>query len=517
MNKIKEIIANFWISIVILSVLLGGSLFESTSYKTDGPWMKVRKGAKIFSQIGSDTIVTKLSAADSVRFMGYTKAWASADCLVETSEGIRGWMPMWMLDNPVIIASGDFKGDTVMIESPAKVLYDKYGPHVDFGEGLKGTLPNGQQTSNLLRLDVYPAIKDYEDYHVQTRHRFARLMTDKKFERIAAGLNFTDAASKIGPMSNIAKDKDGQLIVMFNTYVFNGQNGRFYNPIITFSADSTAVSSKLNEDTDRSSWLLRYLPLASTVYDWPLTSFFARSDTYSSLEKTGLQTPAQKVWFWLRWIIVAACSLVWLFAIGLLPCWLVNYLLFEHPKALKPLSDTAVKVLYAVLLAVFYYYWMLVLLAWGAYWWIIPLLIGCATFLYKVYITPLDDRIPHTRCPQCRSMCTITMENQNFLDTNTQMENNTRTHITGSHTKRWQEWTQVTKGNSTWRENVQNHSETTTHYRDDHYREKVKYDHYMMHYRCSCCGYKERDKATVRTVLDSQYKGSESYSTTHED
>lgn len=114
-------------------------------------------------------------------------------------------------------------------------------------------------------------------------------------------------------------------------------------------------------------------------------------------------------------------------------------------------------------------------------------------------------------------MCTITMENQNFLDTNTQMENNTRTHITGSHTKRWQEWTQVTKGNSTWRENVQNHSETTTHYRDDHYREKVKYDHYMMHYRCSCCGYKERDKATVRTVLDSQYKGSESYSTTHED
>lgn len=264
MDKIKEIILGYWLPALILMVIAAGSLFESTSFKTDGPWLKVRKGAKVYSRLGNDTIVTGLTPADSVRFIGYVKAYVGSDCLVETSGGVRGWMPMWMLDTPMLIASKEFKGDTVTLDNPAKVLTDKYGPYIPVDDGIKGTLPDGQRTGNLMTADIHPAIRDYEDYLIQTRHRFTGLMSEKKFDRIVSGLDFSRAADKIGPMTDIARDGKGALVASFRTYVFDKEDGKFYTPVVTFGADSVASSSALFEATDRSDWLLRYLPMFYT-------------------------------------------------------------------------------------------------------------------------------------------------------------------------------------------------------------------------------------------------------------
>lgn len=514
MKKFTTILRQLWVPVTVILVLVGASVFEQTKFPDEGPWIKVRKGAVVVSYMAEDTVVMKLAANDSVQFLGFDNHSIIGSCLVRTSAGVMGWTPMWMLDTPLIYASKPYVGDTVYIDAPGKVLTYRHWPTPAPDSPVKGTLSDGTVIERMQGKYVYPAIKDFTDYQIHTRHRFAGVTSKSKFDEKAKGLRLSEM-KKLGPVINTAYNKNGELSARFFIYAFDSDDGCFYFPVITFGADSVAVSTDFVEATDRSDWVLRHLPFASQIYDFPLTSFFARSPAYEPFSNGDiLRSTPKKILFWIVRIIAIAGALVWLFGIGLIPAALLDWVLVNRPAWLRALPDSVVKLIYIVLLGVVYYYWMIVLLAWGAYWWIGILLYGAAWVIYEVYTSPLEDYVPHGRCPECRHIHSIVLMKSDFVGSETRMENTTETQKTGEDKKKWETWTQVTQGNQTWRENIRLHTETTSHFRNDHYRDKVKYDSYKLHYECMCCGYKEQANKTKRKRLERIFKGSDRHSTT---
>ncbi len=133
--------------LILLAVIICGSQFESTRYRTDGPMMPTREGAVIYSVFNDkDTIYTKLAQGDSVKFLGYKKSHYDAEFLVETKNRVRGWICPWMLDIDFIGGSKAILGDTFKLGTPSKVIYNGYGAHWNYKEPVIGVYANGSPT-----------------------------------------------------------------------------------------------------------------------------------------------------------------------------------------------------------------------------------------------------------------------------------------------------------------------------------------------------------------------------------
>lgn len=477
-------------------------LFESTHYKTDGEWVKVRSGAVIYSEAGEQDIATPLKAGDSVRVLGYWRAKFDASCLVETASGVRGELQMWMLDVPLLVSGLKYSGDTVMLNSPKKFTTYKDRQIVARDQKITGTLPNGETTDDLWGSDFYPDIPDVFKLKLDANNGFTKLMSKRKYERLAEELDFKNAESRIGPMSTLCRNGKNEIISSYRTFVFDPENGKFFKPLITFSPDSVAVSIDLIEARDRSDWLLSILPGAEWVYDLPITTFFARSDIYDGLiNPKGLISTVATVWFWIRWVFSALGSLLWLFCFGYIVLWLLNFIIANYPSVFRKVSNKGMMVVYFIVFACFYYYWILTTLAWGMLWFLIIVDIIVAAGIYSLYTIPLSNEVPHTRCPKCREFGSIYLITKKFVNSSTYQRHGTQTETTGIKVRRWVNYTQVTQGTRSWRENVRHFEETTVHQRHKHYEDTIKRDLYDEKYRCLNCGYEEERLNTHHTWL----------------
>ncbi len=497
------------IPLIFLVVVIGMDLLTSHNYRNDGPWIGVRKGAKMFSYFGNDTIVTPLAAGDSVKVLGYLDWSNNGRLLVETPSGYRGALYYWWADIDVITGNPNLRGDTIRMSPPKKVLQSKYGMH--YGElRPKGILVRTGQEVDVDRYSYYPAIKDFAKYEIQDRHNYSKIMSQGKFQRIADNLSFADAEKRVGPMKYIARNASNDIEVRFRTFVFNPSDGKFYYPILTFGPDSVAVATRYDLATDRGSWALKYLPLAPAIYDLPLTTFLTRTGVYdeaylgSDFEKTGFK----KFLGWVGTFISMIFGLVWVFAVGAVPMCLIYWILY-YPRVLYVLSDTGVLVVMAILGAVVTYYWMIALMAWGAYWWAAALMIGATYYIWDFFNIMLEDSVPHTRCQNCRAMDTMYLDEEEFLHSTHDTEIRTKSTQIGQTSTTTKEWTDIYRGNQKVGEKDHRRTvDTDTTYRDDDYEEQVRYDNYKLHYKCSVCGHKERGTRRSRHVLSSKFKGS---------
>lgn len=444
----------------MIAIVVCGSLFENTRLRPDGPVVPVRPGAKLFSVFGKDSIVTPIPAGDSVRLLGFTGKRTRMKYLVETGEGFRGY----------------------------------------------------------LKADHLPAFEEWQKLEMR-ENAYTHYISADKFEKESQDITLAQAQAKFGPVTQLARNGKDGFTALLNTAVFNPKNGKFARPVIDFNTDSVATAISLKELEDRNGWLLRLIPFAAQIYDFPATSWIARTDLYNSLTiNKEAATPLEKSWNWVKRIIVGIFGLMWLFCTVSIPSLLVSWLL-EFRKILYYVSDSGVKIISGVLTAAVSYYWMVLLMGWGAPFWIALLVIPTAIFWHQVETSCLKDEIPHYRCPQCRSLNTIVPVERDFLETEVNMEDHTKRHKEGQRTERWQEYTKVTdlRTGLSHKEDVKNHSRTTTHWRFDRYKQKVQYDRYMIHFKCNCCGYKERKRDYDRKVLSSQYVGSQHSTSVTED
>ncbi|MDE5744363.1 MAG: hypothetical protein K2H84_01725 [Paramuribaculum sp.] len=500
------------VPLLILITLVGIDLLETHNYRSNGPWIGVRDGAKIFSYFGNDTIVTNLAKGDSVKVLGIIDSPKNGRLLVETAQGDRGALYYWWADIDLITSNPNLRGDTIRINLPEKLKQTNYGLH--YGESHpKGILVKNGQTVDIDRYHYYPVIKNFERYELQERHNFSKIMSVGKMKKLVDGLNLSDAEMKIGPMKYIARNSSDDIEVRFRTYIFNPEDGKFYNPIITFGSDSVATASSLDFATDRSSWVLKYLPLTSFIYDLPITSFLTRTGVYneSYLGPDFAKNGFKKVLDWVGTFFAAILGLMWVFVFGAVPLGII-YCILHYPRILFYLSDMVVVGIMAVLTAVFTYYWVIALLAWGAYWWVAVLIIAASYYIWYFYAAQLEDVVPHTRCQICRAMDSMELIESEFMGSKHGTENRTESTQIGRTSTKTREWTDVYRGNTKVREeNSRTTIDTDTTYRDDHYKEKVRYDNYKLHYRCNVCGHKERTGKTKRNVLSRHYQGSSTH------
>lgn len=496
---------------VFISVVIAGSVFESTRLRTDGPVLKVASRTKIVTNLETDSLFTSVNAGDSVRMLGYRKDGVWLNYLVETPDGVRGWIRPWNVKVPVLTYHDSiYAGDSIML-MPPKTYYYRGQEYVD--KEIFGRLPDGAKTTNLFKLDYLPAVDRWTKFSLRDDNP-SHFASKERFERQTVGYPLADVDRRYGPVMQIARKSDGSLEAVVNTSVFDKESGKFFTPALTMGPDSLVTGVRLGHPTDRNAWVWRYLPFASAMIDFPLTSFAARSDLYGIFRPVNTYDSTFGKWVnvALR-ILYVLCSMMWFFCITAIPPLIIVLLLYTR-SVLNPLSDTFVKIIAVLLAALFAYYWMIVVMAWGAYFLWAVLIVPATFFWYNMYVANLlDDSAPHLRCQECRAMESMEFLSRDFQNTEVVMENNTRSHITGRRTKKWQTWTQVTQGSSSWRENVKDHYETTTNWRDDHYLEKVKYDRYIITYECSCCGNKEYVRDADRDVLDSKYQGSSTYTT----
>ena len=503
-----------WVAVaifaVLVSLMVGTSLFESTRMRSDGPMMTVTANGHIFCVFGNDTINTPIAKGDSVRMLGIYNDGIFMKYLVETGNGIRGWIMPWYVDMPVLTHSKKHNPNNTIWLTNIPKTSAQYG-HI-LGWEYYGTLANGTKSANIYSTDYFPAFKDSHKY-IFRKNTSSHFVSREKFERNVVGKNLNFIKDKYGPVMQYIPSGAGGGEASVNTSVFDKSTGSFYEPVLTIASDSTVSSVRFGLLSDRNSWIWKYIPLSSQLIDLPLTSFFARGSLYDSLKPSNLCTsPMDKTWNWTKRIIIGIGGLIWLIVIPSAVCLLV-YIMLYFRHSLYPLSDTAVRILISILTALFAYYWIIVTMTWGEYIFWEVLLIMITYMTCQNAFSVLTDEVPHIRCQKCRAMEAMELVDKDFLESEEKTEDTSQSHKLGSRTRRWQTWTQVTQGNSSWRENVKNHYETDTDWRRDHYKENVRYDRYMLHYQCQCCGHKERKRDYVRVVLDRKYQGSSTYTT----
>ncbi|MDE6556698.1 MAG: hypothetical protein K2K55_07020 [Duncaniella sp.] len=503
--------------LLVLIVIFAMGLVEKTDYTSDGQWMKVKDGARLITYFGNDTIEQPLAKGDSVRFIGYDNPKFRSEYLVETSDGRRGFIYNWWVDVPMIIKSKKHYGDSMTINTPPRMRHTKYGYEYPLKDEVTGILTSTGVKVKIKPLEFVPAVKDVEKYEIgKFKEGFTRIMSKSKFDKISQGLSLTEASSKIGPVTETAVLKDGTIRTLYHDYVFNSADGKFYRPEITFGADSVAVSTGLVLARDRNPWLLKILPFADCIFDLPVTSYLSRTSiyNYNGFLYTSNSTP-MKIARWTLGILFFAGFLIWLFAISIIPYGMIDYILY-HPRLLFPVSDLGVRIISAMLGAIFAYYWIVVLLGWGAYWWAILLVIGCSCFLWEVFSSPLENTVPHCRCQNCRAMYTMILVNKDFLNSEHATENKSRSRTVAQNRTRTKHYTEVRRnGYKIREEDVRYTTQVDSTIETDHYKENVRYDNYMLHYQCEVCGYRERKRMKDRNVLDRQYKGTTSHQESH--
>lgn len=507
--------AGFVFMIVLwLAVYILPGVTEKTEFNTDGEWIKVRKGTIVYSKIGDEDFATTLNSDDSVRLLGYKAAVLNSGCLVETSSGVRGEIQMWMLDIPMLASGGKYSGDTVRLNAPAKLETLDGRKSLTSKGSITGVLRNGEKTDNLIADNFYPAVPDVFKLKLNNMAGFTTLMSKGKFEKRMKDLTLRDAERKIGPVFFQGVRGNGEIVAAFRTHVFDPSDGKFYRPLVTFSADSMAVSSRFQLTGANSDYILRYLPEASLFFNLPAIAFFARSDIYNPLvNPKGYISEFQNVLYWVLWSLSKVCFVIWIFCFGFIPLRVLDFIVTYYPKVFGFVSNTAMNATYWILLLVSYYFWLMVTLAWGMYWLVVIVemivyffIIACCIVYYT---NKFWDYVPHTRCPECKHIDTIELVRRDFKGSEIGVRNTTDTNKIGEDKKTWKEWTEVhhSSGRVEIRDEVI-HTETTIHERHDKYKEKVRRDKYAAYYRCTVCGHTEGEIETQTTLLSRLYKGS---------
>ncbi len=516
MKKIRKFI--LWLGFVGMLVLwlvvfILPSVFEKTEFKTNGEWIKVKKGTVVYSKIDNVDYFYPLNVGDSIRLLGYKAPALDSGCLVETSSGIRGEIQMWMLDVPMLASWGEYCGDTLRVNTPTG-LEKVDGRMILTRKGnITGVLSNGEKTDNLISGSFYPDVPDVFRLELSNIAGFTTLMSKAKFEKRMKNLDLSSAERLIGPVIFQARKDNGEIVTMFRTHVFDSKDGKFYRPSVTFSADSIAVSSQFQLTGAYSDWILRYLPGASWFFDLPVTAFFARSDVYNPLvNPKGYITEFENVLYWVVWVLKKVCFVIWLFCFGFIPIRLIDFIVVNYPKVFCFVSNTVMSVCYIVLPIVLYYFWLMVTLAWGLYWLLAIVEVIVVVFIiigsYIYYGMKFWNYIPHTRCPNCKHIDSIELVSREFKGSVIDVEHTTDTSVVGEDKKSWKEYTEVHQNGRVWKENERIHTETTIHERHDKYKDSIKRDKYDARYICKVCGYRERQIETDSNIIGREYKGS---------
>ena len=462
-----------------------------------------------------DTVVITIPAGDTVSVLGYELSGSLYDnnyLYVETSDGTRGYMNMAVM------------GWNLMMSRQRGKIKD--APPIGDTLRILTTLSNGRYRVLDLRNDstydvhatytqplLPDSIKDMEEDGGYV------YMSKAKLERRFIGRTLAEADSLTLPMRFVAH-KGGQIIARSRIRIFDPDDGNVYSVRFICSPDGVIQSYDTFAKRTRNRLILKYLPWADKIVDQGWLAKLIEEPIYETF-------PAGRNMSWVVWgllVLLAAIygffGLLWQAFIGYIPMFLAAFLI-HYRYVYYPLSDTVLTVLLSIIGILGAYAWGVMILIWGSYWWFVfPAAFFAFPFAWAITTMVLNTH-PHTRCIGCRRLNTMSFEtrtlHQEYDEWRTESK---RGQLLSSVTDRWQTWTQntVTRGGSvvsSYKTNVQNHSQTTDTYRMHDYEVLYHVKIWDDIYRCSECGQDEHDYPRDEKELDRRYVGSHTESVTY--
>lgn len=503
-SKFKNL--QFYIFAAILVSVLAGALFVRSSSSAEGYKAVVPANGVVESEFGDEKIETPVAKGDTVTVVGYSGKSIFMKYHVVTADGTRGTMIASGLDIPVIPQFGDYKGDSVWINKPVYTDY-KDGPSLTDYEG---RLADGTVVKTLKASSFRPAFPDWQDYALTSTPRM-HVISKSTFEKEVKGMTIDEVTRRFGPVRSRAVNGKGETVMSLYTDVLDTEDGHMYSPAVVFSPDGGATDVAFDDIRYKNGYALSYLPFVDKIVDCPLTSWLIRSHIYAP-EKTDVTISGWgKFLNWVVMIVDGVFGLIWIFGGGCLLMYLLWWLLY-FPKIFLHIGDKLFCFIVAAVSVVTVYYWYVALVIWGAYALFALLIIPAAVVLYRLTASNFGT-IPHWRCLKCRSIDTMYLDHTEHLSTDVCDENNTESTEVGSKTETEDTWTRTRYSDGTYRDsNKVRHTTTTTDYRDDHYHDRVQYDHYRYYFRCACCGNVETDTDVDRKVLNRRHIGTSHHS-----
>lgn len=539
-NKLNLLTSPFryghWIDSTIFCLLLSVLVFALAAtyfvHSPSTPYRGERRALLQNAELLTDSLKVSrtLQRGDSVDVLGWVDSYDYDRMLfwVETSRGERGFLDaMAISDSAVVQYTGiNFSkkyhytarhhGDTVILK---KMIQD--------GHLRKFEIHNPKGTDTTLVSSAMKSLLSMKmglERKINFNGNDLRSMSEEKFRELYLGRSLAECDSVYLPAIFRAQGRDS-LRAIYPVRVF--REGKFYRPIVSFSADSVAVAYTIPEraQSNVNSWILRYLPFYKYVCDlpfiWPTRTdgLYAHDGSWYdrmtySLYVTSLNGIS---WSSVGPMLLFVLSLVFLllrmfFTPLILP--LILFGLLRFPLVFQGFSN---KVMYGMLTsmaAVLCIVWWFCTLSTN---YAIPCAI-CQSLAYIIYVGIitglLTDHKPESRCSGCKTLYSCKFDRKEKYGEPT-FATEEVTHVIDTvvtnveHYTTYDEVTVTTtdgyghKSTSTHKENVKNHSVEHGYNIVGRYKENVKYQYFRSYWICQECGHDEVELDRERYVLDS--------------
>ena len=478
----------------------------SNKLPEDSIVLYAQKSTKLYMPFGGlkgDTVTSNISRGDSVWLLGVEtdklRYW------VADAQGQRGYVNQDDFDSCVVIHSmkrvdekiKPFLGDTVQIVKPLRKR----------GEFLCRLSNDSTIEVSAEYIFGSTAIK-YEKYI--TKGNYTTHMSMKRLERELKTSNIVSADS-IGKLARvIAKTKSGWLARYNITAV--GSDGVKYYPIVAFDSNGQFSKVDMKVKTSSGSFLLSLLPFVDTIAD----SGFLESLIDEPIYNFSFNVSEYPAWlYYICWVLVLLFGLfvflMWVQGTALFPMFLMMGMT-RFSWAFKPLPDMALKIIAPVLAFVGIYVWVVSIGLWGMPWWMsLPLLLIAAAYPLSEYVGNFADNVPHSRCPKCRHIDSLSYS----------YEEDTGTHITyeeesvncGKVGESRREWDTYNVTTTRWSDgrttqditDKQHHVKVDNIYQYDVYKVKYLVHDIYDHYVCHHCKHDERSYNPKYEELSREY------------
>ena len=453
----------------------------------------------MYSNKGIDSTIVRLHKGDTVSYLGVDAGSVNipVSFFVQTRDGLRGMISTYDLGYPMLRKNNE---DTMQVTVLGLKKEEKgsirYHYNIRCGDG----------TEHTTLLDQIRPILPDSLRKLQLRSKSDYYMTREKFERLYIGQTLGANDSLYRPAVNIYKTKTGWEAYFPNLCLVDTKKGETLWPIVVYNSDKVAIGYRPFGKNSNNRYIVKYMPLLGKIVDIDLLAMLIEGPFYQNrLYGLDYYIPKQHstfkqipLWEWLQLGVYIVFGLIWVFLFHTFIMLLLEAGLYIR-HLYYPLPDKVLILLFAVVAFVSTYAWFALITVWGALWFFSPIVLVAGYRSFNRSVQYLDTA-PHARCMKCRRMFTNKFLKREFIREYEEWDD--ESVAIDSHTERWQTWTEVTTKygdgrTTTGKENVRNHSRTTTTY--DDYKVLYKVKEYEISFRCSECG-------NIEKIVDHDYQ-----------
>lgn len=456
--------------------------------------MEATVTASIYKFTGTqDSVIGSVKKGDLIKIMGYWEnrlaVWA------ENEAGVRGFIPVEELGISIEARNPNSKKMEVAQQVVCPGAHQKY--EVTFKDGT---------TAKIKKDDLKPDIPRSIRKKILSNSAGKYYMNESDFNRRILGKSLEKIERRAAPAKHIYWS-DGKKVAEFISIRVITDKGRM-TPVLTFGQEDEAQLKEWRTTNERmiaKSFPFKKMIMGSNI----LCSMIDASVYEDSMGKP--ENFLLKILYYALALVIFLLCLVWFFLTPMLPAFIIGYLMY-YPKVFKAFSNRALYLLTLVVTLISVYCWIVALGCWGMVFLAALINIWVAIYCFSFITSPLQDYVPHQRCPECRHMHTIKFSKEEYVKEYTQKESERRkVKDLSKETKKWK-ITKYTTYKYKYRSDyttsqTEEHGEITTSTLYNDYEVLWKVTVYKITFRCECCGHEESYLTEKYTLLSRKQTG----------